>query len=134
VQDEASQEPDPPSRNPLRLIEVGDTVWVELSNKGPFKVIARYEHPLGAPTQVHHPHDPPQTYESIRVDEEAWVCEDTKGNRVVLPAGTLTHDAPGSRLRDMREKLVVAGIWAWEKREFALWGAICGLAAKLAFA
>ena len=111
-------------------IQVGMTVWLELSRGGPFKVVARYEHPLGAEVQAHHPHDAPNTFERVRVREALWLCQDSKGVVHILAAGALTDRQPKSRF----SRLNRGASWIWGRREVALWSAIAGMAAKICLA
>jgi hypothetical protein len=109
-------------------IGVGVTVWLDLSRDGPYKVVGPYSHPLGAAVPAHHPHDAPNTYETVRVVEGLWLCQDVKGVVHILAEGSLTTTPPASRF----SKLNQAASWCWAKREVVLWVAIASMAAALA--
>lgn len=109
-----------------REIRVGATVWLELSRSGPFKVVGLYDHPLGAHVPAHHQHDPDNHFERVRVNEDLWLCQDTRGVVHILAGGSLTTVQPVSHL----SRLSKAAAWLWSKREAALWIALAGLAAK----
>ncbi len=98
-------------------IDVGVTVWLDLSRDGPYKVVGRYEHPLGASVPAHHPHDAPNTFETVRVVEGLWLCQDVKGVVHILAEGSLTTKAPASRFSLISQ----AASWCWGHREVVLW-------------
>lgn len=109
-------------------VEVGATVWLDLSRSGPYKVVGKYEHPLGASVPAHHPHDAPNTFETVRVIEGLWLCQDVKGVVHILAEGSLTTTPPASRF----SKISQLGTWCWSKREVVLWVSLAGTIAALA--
>ena len=121
----AEVEPEPLQSGPE--IGVHATVWIELSGAGPFKVIAPYQHPSGGTVQARHPHDAPNCFEKVRVTEDLWLCQDSKGLTHILPAGSLTTTPPVSRLRPV----LALALAAWERREVVLWLALAGMGVAL---
>jgi hypothetical protein len=119
----------PPEAKGAREFEIGQTVWIRLSRRGPFQVIGRYRHPLGNERDARHPDRPENSYERVRVDD-LWLCEDSRGNIHILTGGSLTDVEPEARFK----QLFQAASWCWEKREVALWVALAGTIAKLALA
>lgn len=109
-------------------VKIKDTVWLELSRGGPYKVVGKYEHPLGASVPAHHPHDAPNTFETVRVIEGLWLCQDVKGVVHILAEGSLTTTPPASRF----SKISQFGTWCWSKREVVLWISLAGTIAALA--
>jgi len=113
-------------------VQIGMTVWLELSRGGPYKVIGKYEHPLGAEVRARHPNTAPNEYERVRVREDLWLCEDSRGVVHILAAGSLTDREPESWATRTLGPLAWIGRQAWERREIALWLALAGTVAKLA--
>lgn len=116
---------------PQAEVTVGATVWVELSNDGPYKVIARYKHPLGAAVRASHLNSDPRTFESVMVTEDLWLCQDRTGKVHIIPGASLTTVPPESRVTKLGERVVGTATWIWSKREIALWSALAGLAAHV---
>lgn len=114
--------------------EIGMTVWLELSRRGPFKVIGKYEHPLGAEIKARRPKDAPNEYEKVRVRDDLWLCEDSKGEVTIFSAGSLTDKEPESWAVRSFGPLAHLGRKAWDRREIALWLALAGTIAKLVLA
>jgi len=127
--DKPEQPEEEPESDEKLKIKVGATVWLELSRGGPYKVVGPYSHPLGASVPAHHPHNAPNTYETVRVIEGLWLCQDAKGVVHILAEGSLTTRPPGSRL----SLLTQAVSWSWKRREIVLWVVLAGALARTAF-
>jgi len=112
-------------------VTVGCLVWLELSKQGPFKVVAKYDHVLGASVAAHYPNTAKNEYERVRVAADLfWLCQDSVGQVHILAAGSLTTAPPSSALKGAGQRLASAGAWAWSKREVVLWASLAVAGSK----
>lgn len=112
-------------------VTVGCLVWLELSKQGPFKVVAKYDHVLGASVAAHYPNTAKNEYERVRVPADLfWLCQDSVGQVHILAAGSLTTVPPSSALKGAGQRLASAGAWAWSKREVVLWASLAVAGSK----